>query len=166
MSIANWVAEQVDVSRDWTKKLLADVTGEEWTFQPAPGIQHVLWLCGHLAVSEHLLVVTRALGGEPPDAKFAEHFAIGKPVSAAGDHSYPLAHAVIAQMDATHAKALAAIRGASDAKLAEPCFGKDGVIHPHYKTVYGAIAHCARHESFHAGQIAMLRRLQGKAFLR
>lgn len=152
MSIAHWLADQLEVSRGWTKKLLADVQGDEWTFQPSPGIQHILWLCGHLAVSEHLLVLTRGLGGEPPDASFGAHFAIGKPVPSSKEYRYPAVEVVVAQMDATHARALAAVRGASEAKLGEPCFGKDGVIHPHYTTVYGAIAHCARHEGFHAGQ--------------
>ena len=54
----------------------------------------------------------------------------------------------------------------SDAKLSEPAYGKDGAPHPHYTRVAGAVGHASRHEAFHAGQIALLRRLLGKQFLR
>ena len=48
----------------------------------------------------------------------------------------------------------------------EPAFGKDGAVHPHYTDKLGAVSHCARHEAFHAGQLATIRRLLGKPFLR
>jgi hypothetical protein len=54
----------------------------------------------------------------------------------------------------------------SDSLLAEAAFGGDGKPHPHYKDKCGVVAHCNRHEAFHAGQIAMIRRLLGKSFLR
>ena len=55
----------------------------------------------------------------------------------------------------------------SDSLLDEPAFGADGKSpHPHYKDKRGAVAHCNRHEAFHAGQLAMIRRLLGKTFLR
>ena len=47
-----------------------------------------------------------------------------------------------------------------------PAFGKDGGKHPHYDTKLEAIGHISRHEAFHAGQLATLRRLLGKSFLR
>ena len=50
--------------------------------------------------------------------------------------------------------------------LARPASGKDGNPHQHYQTVRGAVTHCNRHEAFHAGQLALIRRLLGKPFLR
>ena len=160
------LADQVEVSRDWTLRLLADVAGDDWLYQPFEGGHHILWLAGHLAVAEQLLVITRCLGGDPPDAEFAAHFGIGGPVKSATEHDWPTPETVLSMMDSTHAKVMAAIKIMSDELLDQPAYGLNGAEHPHYKTVAGAIAHCARHEGFHAGQIAMLRRLRGKAFLR
>ena len=53
-----------------------------------------------------------------------------------------------------------------DALLAERAYGADGARHPHYDDKSGAVSHCNRHEAFHAGQIATIRRLLGKSFLR
>jgi hypothetical protein len=69
-------------------------------------------------------------------------------------------------MDEMHRGTLEAIAGMTDALLAQPAWGKDGAPHPHYKTKLGAVTHCARHEAFHAGQLALIRRLRGKSFLR
>jgi uncharacterized damage-inducible protein DinB len=166
MTMTELLADQIDVSRDWTLKLIADLAGDDWTHQPAPGLQHALWLCGHLAVAEHLLVITRCVGGDPPDAAFAKHFGIGCPVSSSTETDWPSPQSVVDKMAETHAEVLGAVREMPVAKLDEPCYGQDGAVHPHYKTVAGALAHCARHESFHAGQIATIRRLLGKPFLR
>ena len=166
MTTAEVLAEQLDGSRDWTIKLIADLEGDQWTFQPAEGVQHALWICGHLAVAEHLLVLTRSLGRGEPDAEFAKHFPVGAPVRSGRDDDHPSPQVVRARMDGTHAQVLEAIRSMSEEQLAARCYGKDGTTHPHYTTNRGAIAHCSRHEGFHAGQIAMLRRLMGKSFLR
>ncbi len=160
------LADQMEGSRDWTLRLLSDVDGEDWLYQPLTAGHHILWICGHLAVAEHLLVITRCLGGGPPDESFADHFPIGQPVKNAGEHDWPTTEAVLEKMDATHAEVIQAIRGMNSELLEKPAYGLNGAEHPHYKTVAGAVAHCSRHEAFHAGQIAMLRRLRGKSFLR
>jgi len=166
MTTAEVLADLLDGSREWTLKLIADVEGKEWTFQPGRGLHHILWLCGHLATAEQSLVMARCLGGDPPHPAFAAHFPIGQAVKGADEHDYPSPDEVLERMTSTHVRVIGAIRGMTDAKLATPCYGKDGKPHPHYSTVAGAIAHCARHEGFHAGQIALLRRLMGKPFIR
>lgn len=167
MSISSVLAQQLDDTRAWTLRLLEDLSGEDWTFQPADGMAHPLWLCGHLACAQDLLVHRRVLGGSGiVDDAFAAHFPIGAPVKAAAEHAYPTPDDVKAKMGTVHAKTIEVVRGISDAVLAEPCMGGDGKPHPHYADKGGAIAHCARHEAFHAGQIASIRRLLGKSFLR
>ncbi len=166
MNAGENLALAVDGSREWTLKLIADVSGDEWTFQPQEGVQHILWLCGHLACAEALLVLVRVGGGDNPDPEFSKHFPVGGPVASAGEYDYPLPAAVRERMAATHDVVLEAIRGMNEQQLNEPCYGKHGKPHPHYTTKRGAIDHCVRHEGFHAGQIAMLRRLMGKPFLR
>lgn len=163
MHLGELLAEQLDDTRDWTLKLIADLEGADWAFQPAPGLAHATWLCGHLAVAEDLLINVRCLGAGLLDAEFASRFPIGVPVES---HGYPSPDTILATMADVHARTLAALRAADDALWSAPAFGKDGAVHPHYRDKRGAAAHCARHEAFHAGQLATLRRLRGKPFLR
>lgn len=168
MKQAELLADQMQWTRDWTLKLLADVQGDEWYFQPGPALAHPLWICGHLAASQDLLVFVRCLKQPStlPD-QFKSHFGIGGPVKSAREHDYPSPDAVLGIMRQVHERTLAAIREMSDALLDEPAFGADGKSpHPHYKDKRGAVAHCNRHEAFHAGQLALIRRLLGKSFLR
>ncbi len=168
MTNAELLAAQLDGTREWTMKLLADLTGDDWTFQPAEGLGHALWLCGHLACSQSLLVFVRCLGRPAlVETEFAAHFPIGGAVKSADEHDYPPVELVLDTMKTVHEKTLAAIRGMGDVLLAEPAFAADGKSpHPHYRDKAGAVAHCNRHEAFHAGQIALIRRLRGKSFLR
>lgn len=168
MKQAELLAEQLDGTREWTLKLIDDLHGDDWGFQPDAGMGHALWLCGHLAVAQDLLVHIRCLQCEPfLDESFLKHFAIGGPVSSVVDHAYPSVKTILSTMKGVHAKTCAAIREMSDDFLDEPAYGGDGKTpHPHYRDKRGALAHCSRHEAFHAGQIATIRRLLGKPFLR
>lgn len=166
MKQAELLAEQLDGTREWTLKLVADLKGDDWTHQPGPGLGHPLWLCGHLVCSQHLLIHVRCLGGAALDESFTRHFPIGGPVKSAKEYAYPPVQTVLATMEEVHHKTLAAVREMSDLLLAEPVFGRDGKPHPHYRDKCGVVAHCNRHEAFHAGQIAMIRRLMDKPFLR
>lgn len=166
MQVQQVLVDQLNGTREWTLKLLADFKGNDWTFQPKPGLAHALWLCGHLAGSQNLLIHVRCLGKPILDESFTRHFPIGGPVKSAAEHDYPPVETVLATMHDVHARTCAAVAGMSDALLAEPAFGGDGKPHPHYKDKLGVVSHCNRHEAFHAGQIAMLRRLLGKSFLR
>lgn len=165
-SLAALLVEQLDGARDWTLKLLADVSGDDWTFAPAPGLAHITWTCGHLAVAQDLLIHTRCLGKSVLSPDFARHFPMGGPIASAAEYEYPPIEEILATMAEVHRATLAAVSATSEALLAEPCGGKDGAAHPHYTTKRGAVSHAARHEAFHTGQIAMIRRLRGKAFLR
>jgi len=166
MTQGELLASQLAETRNWLMMLLADFSGSDWTFQPAPGVQHALWLCGHMASSQNTLLFQRCLGRSEIDPEIGRHFRPGELVKSAKEYAWPSSGAVLTAMHALHEKSLAAVRGMSDAMLAEPAYGKDGGKHPHYDTKFGAISHMDRHEAFHAGQIAMLRRLLGKSFLR
>jgi hypothetical protein len=166
MGIATVLADQLDGTRGWTLRLIADVRGDDWTFAPRPGLAHPLWTIGHLAVSQDVLIHVRVLGRGILPADFTRHFPMGGAIPSAAEYAYPPVEEVRRIMDETHAKTLAAVRRMSDAVLAEPCGGKDGAPHPHYADKLGAVTHAARHEAFHAGQIALIRRMLGKQFLR
>ncbi len=166
MTKAMLLAREVDDTRDWTLKLLADLVSDDWAFSPGPGLPHPLWLCGHMAVAQHLLVHVRCLDAGVLDAEWLNHFPIGADVKSTTAHDYPPIQRIREIMDEVHTKTLSAIKGMDDAMLAQPAFGLNGSTHPHYKDKAGAVAHCSRHEAFHAGQLATIRRLLGKPFLR
>ncbi|MEK6799822.1 MAG: DinB family protein [Planctomycetota bacterium] len=168
MTHAELLAEQLEWTREWTLRLIADLEGADWSFQPGLGLAHPLWLCGHLACSQDILIFGRCLGQSGViDDSFKSHFAIGGPVKSTTEHKYPPLSDVLSTMRDVHAKTLEAVRGMSDDLLAQPAFAGDGKSpHPHYKDKRGAASHCSRHEAFHAGQIALIRRLLGRTFLR
>jgi len=165
---AELLAREIADTRDWTLRIIADFDGDDWTYQPAPGMGHALWLCGHLACAQDALIHNRCLGGPGLlEDEFHDCFKIGVPVPPAGEFAYPAPDVVRAKLDDVHRATLSAVRGMNDAFLTEPCFAADGKSrHPHYEDKAGAVAHCSRHEAFHAGQLASLRRLLGNTFLR
>ena len=166
MTQSELLAEQLDDARAWTLLLLNDLADDDWKFQPAPGLAHALWTCGHLASSQNTLVHVRCLDAPVLEPSFKEHFPLGCPVRAASEYDYPPLDLVLSTMTETHKKTCDAIRSMPDELLAEPAFGAEGKPHPHYRDKRGAVSHCARHEAFHAGQLATIRRLLGKSFLR
>ncbi len=167
MTEGELLAEQLEGTRDWTLKLIADLNGDDWTFQPQPGLAHALWTCGHLASAQNTLIHVRCLGASVIDPAFAQCFPMGGPVRSAGAFDYPPIESVLATMDQVHRKSCDSVRTMTAEFLSEPAFGADGKsTHPHYRDKRGAISHGDRHEAFHAGQIALLRRLLGKPFLR
>lgn len=166
MKLSELLAQQLDGSRDWTRKLIADLAGDDWLYQPSPGQGHALWICGHLATAQDTLIHVRCLGKSVLDETFRGHFPLGSPVKSGAAHAYPDTAAVLATMDRMHTETLARVRTMSDELLAEAASGKGGKPHPHYTTKMGAVSHCGRHEAFHAGQIATIRGMLGKTFLR
>ena len=160
------LVDNLERTRDWTLKLIADLNGDDWIFQPVGGVAHAQWICGHLAVAQHLLVHVRCLGATALPDDFVDHFPIGAPIRSATEYEFPAVENVLATMEHTHRKTVAVVAEMSDDLLLEPAFGPDGAVHPHYRNKQGAVLHCARHEAFHAGQIATIRRLLGKSFLR
>jgi hypothetical protein len=167
MKLQELLVDQLETTRDWTRRLLADLSGDDWSFQPAPGLAHALFLCGHLAVSQDVLVHGRCLNRPILPDVFKAHFAIGRAVPSVREHDYPAVEDILRIMEDVHRRTCSAIAGMSDELLDQPAFGADGKTpHPHYRDKRGAISHCSRHEAFHAGQIALIRRLLGKTYLR
>ncbi len=166
MTTGEVLAGQIDKTREWTLLLIADLTGDDWTYQPQAGFQHALWLCGHLACAQELLLFQRCLNRPVLEAGFLTHFPIGGPIKSAGEHDWPDSAVVLQKMEEMQHVTLETVTGLDDKLLAEPACGKDGAKHPHYDTKLGAVSHVVRHEAFHAGQLATIRRLLGKAFLR
>ena len=166
MTTGELLAEQIQRTRKWTLALIGDLSGDEWTHQVTEGGQHILWLCGHVTTAQESLVFRRCLDRSLLDDAYRSHFAIGNKVKSAAAYDWPSAESVRAKMDEVQAHTEQAVAKMNDALLGEPLMGKDGQPHPMFDTTLGAIGHVSRHEAFHAGQIAMIRRTLGRPFLR
>jgi len=165
VSMQSFLVERIEIARAWTRSLIADIEPERWFEMPAPGVGHVAWQLGHLAVSQVALIHMRCFD-KPLDACIAPALrdTFGRGSTPIGDPSaYPAADDVRALFDSIQHEAVELIRGLPDAELD----AKPGVDpHPLFHTKAGAINTAAMHETFHAGQIAMMRRIWGRAPLR
>ena len=134
MTTGQLLAEQLDRTREWTLMIVEDITGDDWFFQPQPGLHHPLWLCGHLASAQDTLVFFRCLEKPRMDPDFKAHFGIGGPIKSATEYDWPSPERVREVMDDMHAATLAAVRKMDESLLNQAAYGKDGARHPHYDT--------------------------------
>lgn len=157
--------DRLQIARNWTRNLLADIEESRWFEMPAPGVGHVAWQVGHLAASQIVLVHVRcfemAYTDVAPDA-IRTTFARGS-TPVADRSKYPPIREIRSFFDNVHNDVIRRVSNMPDTELDRQA-GADP--HPMFKDKAGAIAMTALHETFHAGQIAMIRRIFGKAPLR
>ena len=165
MNKAELLADRLQAARRWTLSLLNDIPESTWFDMSAAGHTHVAWQVGHLTASIVSLIHVRCLGRAFEDclpADLREKFGIGSsPVADAAAH--PPAAEIRALFDRIHADAVAAVTEMTEADLSSPAGGPP---HPLFTTREEAVATAVMHEAFHAGQLALLRRLAGKGPLR
>jgi uncharacterized damage-inducible protein DinB len=161
------VLEQVSTVRRYTQDLLSHIEPELWFRQPTEGVTHVAWQVGHLAVAQYGLALKRVRGEQPADAllipaEFRQAFGKGSiPQSdPAQNRSIDEIRSVL---DSVHEQVLAELPALPDSVFDEP---SDTPPHPMFKSKQGAVIWSVQHEFIHIGQIALLRRLLGKEWLR
>ncbi len=165
MNKVELLADQLQAARRWTLSLLDDIPESTWFDMSAAGHTHVAWQVGHLTSSIAYLIHVRCLGKafeECLPTDFRERFGIGSsPVADAAAH--PPVSELRALFDRVHAEAVAAVSVMSAEELSGPVDGEPDSV---FTTKEKAVSMAVTHEAFHAGQIAMLRRLSGKGPLR
>jgi DinB family protein len=158
--------DRVDLARGFTKLFLASLTPDEWFRHPPELTTHIAWQVAHLSVAQYRLCLERIRGRAAADdafmpASFVARFQLGsQPV--AGAENNPLLAEIQRVFDAVHEQSLAELGELTDEEMDVPLEQP----RPMFKTKLGAVEWCAQHEFVHAGQIALLRRLMGKAPLR
>lgn len=165
MSPIDLIIDRMERARAWTTGLIADVEENRWFTPPGAGLGHVAWQLGHIAASQIVLVHMRCLGKQFADvapADYYQTFARGS-TPVADPKKYPPIGEIRAFFDRTHSDALAKVRTIRPEQLDEATHGDP---HPMFTNKGGSLGMSAMHESFHAGQIALIRRLWGKAALR
>lgn len=153
-------------SRLFTKQFLSDLTDAEWYWSPPQFTTHIAWQVAHITVAEYGLCLRRVRGRTAADESlisdaFIEAFKLGSKPIAEPDKNPPLDD-IRRVFEAVHQQSVDEISGCTEAELDGPLADP----HPRFKTKWGAVEFSPQHELVHAGQIAMLRRLMGKAPLR
>jgi len=114
------------------------------------------WILGHLVTARHSIL--RRLGAEEPAAEWEALFDMNaKPDSTEG---YPSIAELLGEMEGTSAELVERISGLAPAKAAEDyaehAFPDGG------KSLAEGLAFMHFHESYHVGQLGLLRRIAGK----
>lgn len=135
---ANWTGRNLS-------ELLADVTPEAALARPIPNAHTIAELVAHVAV--WLEVPVRRLAGEVYEPTPVEDW---PPVADAAAWA-----AARARLDVAYRALLVTLGTLTDERLGETTPGEDS---PHYVLLHGGV----QHTLYHAGQIALLLRAQGR----
>jgi hypothetical protein len=161
MSKASFTLQRINWARDYTRELLQDVKPNDWFRMPG-GVTHLAWQVGHLAVAEYRLALERVRGRLPTDddvisEAFVEQFGRGSTPQPDPEKNLKPAE-LLRVMDRVHELVNREVPKFSDAELDQP------LLSPHRlaKTKYEALLWCSNHESLHAGQIGLIKRLLGQ----
>jgi hypothetical protein len=154
---------QIGFARAYTVRLLQDIPPDEWFRMPQEGVTHVAWQVGHLAFAQYRLALLRLRGPRPDDAallspEFLKKYGADSVPDPDPARSPPAA-VIRAVFDQVHERVMQEVAGHPEEDLDTPIT----LPHPIAKTKGDALFWCAQHELVHAGQIALLRRLFGKA---
>ncbi|HKM85941.1 MAG TPA: DinB family protein [Terriglobales bacterium] len=128
-------------------EILEGVTAARATARPIKGA-HTIWeLVLHIAAWDG--AVLRRLGGAAVELSDAENF---PPVTDASDAAWRRA---LAEVRRVHEKLVAAVAALPDSRLDEIVPGKEGAHYTFYYMLHGVV----QHELYHAGQIAILKKM-------
>lgn len=156
------LTDQIRAARAYTESLLDADDPADWFRMPTEGVSHVAWQVGHLAFAGYRLALERVRGPRPDDVQlisdaFLAQFGRGSSPDP-DPSSYPDAAEIRATFDRVQARVITELAVLDDAELDRPV----AVPHRLCGTKAEILAWAARHEMFHAGQIALLRRLLGR----
>jgi DinB superfamily len=137
---------------------LEGVTDEESLVQPQPGGNCMLWAVAHIVATRDQ--IARLVGAEPVlPPELGKRFTRPAAPVVTGADVRPLA-GWIADLDRTQERLSPAIASLSIEQLGAPFDGARLPGRP--KTLAEALAFFHFHESYHVGQVGLMRRLAGK----
>ncbi len=165
--IRETVLGQMDFCRQYSLSLLTDIEPELWYVAPGGAPSTIGWQVGHLAFSQYGLMLFRQRGRESGDLDlipgwFRKQY--GRGTSGNPEQlSNPLPPAeLLSILGRVHDIAMQTVRDLPIEQFAEPTDMPYAV----YPRKIGALMFCPIHESLHAGQIGIIRRMLGKDPLR
>jgi hypothetical protein len=168
-SLGNTIADSLDLTLGYAKRLRSGLTAERFARLAAPGGQtvdsnHPAFVYGHLSLYGSRIV--EQLGGDAaaikPSEKFAEVFS--KDARCVDDPDgtiYPAMEEVLQVFDHGYDAALEALRAADDALLQQPnpLEGRMAELFPTLGSMHGF--YVGGHAMMHLGQLSAWRRMEG-----
>jgi len=148
-------------SRSMLLKLVADLSDEQMTFQPAPKVNHPAWVLGHLLNTEYGFLNLISGEGAPVwlDATFKETYDNkSQPV---GDKAkYKPKAFYVEKLTEVREKIVTRLKTMTAADFQAP--HPDPVRRERFPTVgHMVMLYGTWHEAYHAGQLSTWRRVQG-----
>jgi len=167
MSRVALAVDQIRLARQFVTQFIQDLDDDTWFWQPHEGVTHVAWQVGHLAGTQYRLALERRRGVRPDDeslisSDFLKRFGRGS-VPDPNPKQTPTCEEIRDVFERVYRQTLAELAEFTDEEADQPVPPPE---HPMFRTRLEAIRWSANHEFVHAGQIALLRRLSGKAPLR
>ena len=164
MELNEFAVTGLEMARWMTLAGVEGLTEAEMTYQPKEGMNHPLWLLGHIAVSENGLILRLCSGKDLLSGDWQGKFGI-KSVPVADAKAYPKKEEVLAALAKTHEAAIEYVRSLAASDLDKRPMNL-GEMPPSAQARFSTIARCiaghVAHEASHVGQMAVLRRLMGK----
>jgi hypothetical protein len=165
--IRETVLGQMEFCRQYSLSLVADIEPELWYVAPSGAPSTIGWQVGHLAFSQYGLMLFRQRGREASDLDlipgwFRKQY--GRGTSGNPEQlSNPLpASELLTILGRVHETAVQTVRSLPIEQFGEATDMPYAV----YPRKIGALMFCPIHESLHAGQIGIIRRMLGKDPLR
>jgi hypothetical protein len=158
--------ERLQFARQYTNQFLTGLADDEWFWSPREFTTHIAWQVGHLAVAQYKMCLRLVRGRTTADEslisdRFIGTFQLGSQAVVERTGNPPLEE-IQRVFGAVFETALGELSGRSDAELDVPLEQP----HPVFRTKLAAVEYASQHELVHAGQIALLRRMMGKAAVR
>ena len=157
---------QMESARRYLLSLLDGLSDEQWFWTPPSPTTHIAWQVGHLAVAQYGLMLFRQRGRLETDAQlmsgeFRKLFMKGtNPLAERAN--YPTVEEIRTTLSAVHRQAMA------EGSRFEPAELSTATEPPHFGPAnrLGSLLCASHHEMVHAGQVGLLRRMQGLAPVR
>ena len=148
------------VSYDWTTAYLDDMRDAALTHPTPRGGNHPLWIAGHLAISEGLIVAM--VSGDHSPVKHWEPLFDAGTEPTADPSAYPAYDEVVAKYRELYARNTRMLEEIGDAGLDRPITPPFENAEEFFGTVGRVYLTMVMHQEFHGGQLADARRTAGR----
>ena len=146
---------QFDLQTRLYTNTLAGITDEESNARNSENVNHMKWIAGHL-LNTRVSSLTRLTGGEPNEA-YAGQF--GRGVALDPSATYPSIDEMTQKWNETSAKISEGLSQIPEEVLLSPSPAQAPIGD---NTIRGLLAFLISHESYHIGQLSLLRKMVGK----
>ncbi len=150
----------LELSRNSTLKMVADIPADKFCDQPVPGANHAMWVLGHLANTDNWFASTLGNRESVIDESWGKMFGM-KTTPASDPSGYPSIEDINAGLDRARQSLLKALESMDEQQLLAPLTEGMEAFAPN---IAGAMSTLAWHEGLHAGQLSALRRSLGLPF--